>query len=48
MLKHPDAEARKIACETFSQVVQNNIQVQNIAHKLGALNLMGKFVEEEN
>lgn len=47
MLEHPDHEARKIACETFNQVVQNNIQTQQIAHKLGALNLMSKFVEEE-
>jgi len=28
ILKHPDGEVRKIACNTFSQVVQNNAEPQ--------------------
>ena len=43
---HPDAEARIIACQTFNQVVQNNEEVQNIAHKLHAFNLMNLFVAQ--
>jgi hypothetical protein len=34
---HPDGEARKLACSTFSQVVSNNPQLQEMASKLEAI-----------
>lgn len=46
MLHHPDTEARMVACQTYNQVVQNNPQVQKVAHKLGSFNIMNKFAEE--
>ena len=42
--KHPEPDVRKMACNTFSQVVQNNFELQGWAHKLGALGLMNQFV----
>jgi len=48
MQKHPDKDVRKMACNTFSQVIQNNIELQDWAQKLGALNLMQTFVKEED
>lgn len=46
MQKHHDKAVRKMACNTFTQVVQNNLELQQWAHKLGALNLMQTFVKE--
>jgi len=48
MQKHPDKSVRKVACNTFTQVVQNNLELQDWAQKLGALNLMGTFVKEND
>jgi hypothetical protein len=48
ILKHPDPETRVISCQLFSSVVQNNPEVQQFALRFGALNLMNKFVEENN
>jgi len=48
MQKHPEKAVRKMACNTFTQVVQNNMEVQTWANKLGALNLMQVFVKEDD
>lgn len=48
ILKHPQGDVRKMACTLFSGVVQNNLEVQEFANKLGALSLMPKFVQEED
>jgi len=37
-----------MACNTFTQVVQNNLELQNWAQKLGALGLMSQFIQEED
>jgi hypothetical protein len=42
----PYARARQEACAVFSFSNQNNIDVQKITFKLGALNLMHQYLRE--
>lgn len=45
---NPHDEARRLGCTIFSQVVQNNPEVQQIAQKIGSLNLMTQYEREKN
>ena len=47
MIDNPDAEIRRTACVSFSQLTQNNMEVQQFALRSGALRLMQQFVKEE-
>ena len=40
MITHPDAEARKLSCQIFSCIVQNQHDVQKFAMKLNSLTLL--------
>lgn len=45
---NPDDLVRQMASQIFTIAVQNNLEVQNIVSKLGAINLIHQFKRETN
>ena len=48
IFNNPDERVRQEACSIFSFSNQNNVDVQKVTFKLGALNLMHQYVKETN
>ena len=48
IFNNPHEDARREACGIFSFTNQNNVDVQKITGKLGALNLLHQYVRETN
>jgi hypothetical protein len=48
MFNNPSAAVRKVALQTFSSIVQNNKEMQEIAHKYGGLHLLIQYINEED